>query len=166
MDCRTPGLSVHHQLPKLVQTHVHQVGDAIQPSHPLLCFNRSPNDYSISWLLLSGCIIPLGVTEWIFSYYIFLLSLSLVTVFLKKHYSSWNICLPWNILERKDKCLIIPHIIHHFSVQRIAALANFSGLQRNVINFCIFLHLMCFSSLQSLLLKWCHCFGPVGFPSS
>ena len=30
-----PGLPVHHQLPELAQTHVHQVGDAIQPSHPL-----------------------------------------------------------------------------------------------------------------------------------
>ena len=32
----TPGLPVHHQLPESTQTHVHQVGDAIQPSHPLL----------------------------------------------------------------------------------------------------------------------------------
>ena len=31
----TPGLPVHHQLPDLTQTHVHQVDDAIQPSHPL-----------------------------------------------------------------------------------------------------------------------------------
>ena len=37
MDCSTPGLPVHHQLPELTQTHVHWVGDAIQPSHPLLC---------------------------------------------------------------------------------------------------------------------------------
>ena len=35
MICSTPGLPVHHQLPKFTQTHVHQVGDAIQPSHPL-----------------------------------------------------------------------------------------------------------------------------------
>ena len=35
MDCSLPGFSVHHQLPELTQTHVHQVGDAIQPSHPL-----------------------------------------------------------------------------------------------------------------------------------
>ena len=31
----TPGLPVHHQLPDVTQTHVHRVGDAIQPSHPL-----------------------------------------------------------------------------------------------------------------------------------
>ena len=35
MDCRMPGLPVHHQLPWLTQTHVHRVSDAIQPSHPL-----------------------------------------------------------------------------------------------------------------------------------
>ena len=34
--CSTPGLSVHHQLPGFTQTHVHWVGDAMQPSHPLL----------------------------------------------------------------------------------------------------------------------------------
>ena len=34
MNCRIPGLPVHHQLPEFTQTH--QVGDAIQPSHPLL----------------------------------------------------------------------------------------------------------------------------------
>ena len=36
MNCSTPGLPVHHQLPEFTQTHVHQVADAIQPSHPLL----------------------------------------------------------------------------------------------------------------------------------
>ena len=35
MDCSTPGFPVHHQFPKLTQTHVHRVGDAIQPFHPL-----------------------------------------------------------------------------------------------------------------------------------
>ena len=36
MDCSMPGFPVHHQLPELTQTHVHWVGDAIQPTHPLL----------------------------------------------------------------------------------------------------------------------------------
>ena len=35
MNCGTPGLPVHHQLPEFTQTHVHRVSDAIQPSHPL-----------------------------------------------------------------------------------------------------------------------------------
>ena len=35
MNCSTPGLPVHHQLPEPTQTHAHWVSDAIQPSHPL-----------------------------------------------------------------------------------------------------------------------------------
>ena len=35
MNRSTPGLAVHYQLPEFIQTHVHRVGDAIQPSHPL-----------------------------------------------------------------------------------------------------------------------------------
>ena len=35
MNCSTPGLPVHHQLPEFTQTHIHPVDDAIQPSHPL-----------------------------------------------------------------------------------------------------------------------------------
>ena len=36
MDCSMPALPVHHQLLEITQTDVHLVGDAIQPSHPLL----------------------------------------------------------------------------------------------------------------------------------
>ena len=44
MNCSTPGLPVHHQLPEFTQTHVHQVGDAIQPSHSLSSpFPPAPN---------------------------------------------------------------------------------------------------------------------------
>ena len=42
MNCSMPGLPVHHQLLEFTQTHVHQVSDAIQPSHPLL--SPSPPD--------------------------------------------------------------------------------------------------------------------------
>ena len=35
MNCSTPGLPVHYQLPEFTQTHIHQVSDAIHPSHPL-----------------------------------------------------------------------------------------------------------------------------------
>ena len=38
MDCSMPGL-VHHQLPEITQTHVHWVGDAIQPFHPVIPFS-------------------------------------------------------------------------------------------------------------------------------
>ena len=44
MNCSTPGLPVHHQLPEITQTHVHWVSDAIQPSHPLSTpFPPAPN---------------------------------------------------------------------------------------------------------------------------
>ena len=46
MDCSTPGFPVHHQLPELAQIHVHQVGDAFQPSHPLL--HTSPPAFYLS----------------------------------------------------------------------------------------------------------------------
>ena len=59
MDCSTPGFPVHHQLPELAQTHVHWVGDAIQPSHPL----SSPSDpvFNLSQ--------HQGLCQWV-SYYI------------------------------------------------------------------------------------------------
>ena len=46
LDCSTPGLPVLHQLPELDQTHVHRVGDAIQPSHPLS--SPSPPAFNLS----------------------------------------------------------------------------------------------------------------------
>ena len=46
VDCSMPGFAVHHQLPELTQTHVLQVGDATQPSHPLL--SPSPPAFSFS----------------------------------------------------------------------------------------------------------------------
>ena len=46
LDCSIPGFSVHHQLLELAETHVHQVGDAIQPSHPLL--SPSPPTFNLS----------------------------------------------------------------------------------------------------------------------
>ena len=54
MDCSTPGFPVHHQLPELAQTHVHWVGDAIQPSHPLaspsLAFILSQHQGLFQWV--------------------------------------------------------------------------------------------------------------------
>ena len=53
MDCSTPGLPVHHQLPECTQTHVHWVSDAIQTFHPLLspspALNLSQNQGLFKW---------------------------------------------------------------------------------------------------------------------
>ena len=43
MDCSRPGLSVHHQLLELTQSHVYWVGNAIQPSHPLSSLSPLPS---------------------------------------------------------------------------------------------------------------------------
>ena len=54
MDGSMPGFSVHHQLPELAQIHVHRVGDAIQPSHPLSSssptFNLSQHQGLFQWV--------------------------------------------------------------------------------------------------------------------
>ena len=80
MDYSTPGLPVHHQLPELDQTHVHRVGDAIQPSHPLSspsppAFNLSQNQsFPMSQLFESGSqsigvststsVLPMNIQDW------------------------------------------------------------------------------------------------------
>ena len=55
MDCSTPGFPDHHQLPEPAQTHIHQVGDAVQPSHPLSsssppAFNLSQHQGLVQWV--------------------------------------------------------------------------------------------------------------------
>ena len=57
MDCTLPGLPVYRQLPEFTQTHVHQDGDTIQPSHPLLSpfpptFNLSQHQSLFQWVTL------------------------------------------------------------------------------------------------------------------
>ena len=49
-DCSMPGFLVRHQLPQLAQTHVHRVGDAIEPSHPL----SSPSPPTSVFLSIRG----------------------------------------------------------------------------------------------------------------
>ena len=58
MSCSMLGFPVHHQLPELAQTHVHRVGYAIQPSHPLLypfppSFNLSQHQGHFQWVSTS-----------------------------------------------------------------------------------------------------------------
>ena len=54
MDCSMPGFLVHHHLPEFAQTNVHQVSDAIQPSHPLSspspAFNLSQHQSLFQWV--------------------------------------------------------------------------------------------------------------------
>ena len=48
MNRSTLGLPVHHQLPEFTQTHVHWVGGAIQPSHPVVPFSSCPQSFPAS----------------------------------------------------------------------------------------------------------------------
>ena len=79
MDHSMPGFPVHHQLPELAQTHVHRVGDAIQPSHPLLspsppAFNPSQHQNLFQWvnsshqvakvLELQPSVLPMNIQGW------------------------------------------------------------------------------------------------------
>ena len=59
MDCSTPGLPVHPQLPEFTQTHIYWVGDAIQPPHPLS--SPSPPAFNLSW--------HQGLFKWVSSSY-------------------------------------------------------------------------------------------------
>ena len=80
--CSTPGFPVHHQLPELVQTHVHRVGDTIQPSHPLSstslpAFNLSQHQGLYQWVSslyqtakesvgvsVSASVLPMNIQDW------------------------------------------------------------------------------------------------------
>ena len=80
MVCSMPGLPVHHQLLEITQTHVHWVGDAIQPSHPLsspsppaLCLSQHQGLFkwvSSSHLvarvlvLVSASVLPMNTQDW------------------------------------------------------------------------------------------------------
>ena len=72
IDCSTPGFPVHHQLSELAQTHVHHIGDAIQPSHlqsfpasgsfPMSQFFTS-GDQSIG-VSVSASVLPMNIQDW------------------------------------------------------------------------------------------------------
>ena len=79
MDCSTPGFSVLHCLPELAQTHVHGVGYAIQPSHPVVpfsCLRSFPasGSFQMSQLYTSGgqsigasasaLVLPMNIENW------------------------------------------------------------------------------------------------------
>ena len=85
MDCSTPGFPVYHQLPELTRTHVHRVGDAIQPSLPLLLSPSPPaklchwtqkhTEFSIkySYFFLKLCFLILWLYKLLFNGIFFLL---------------------------------------------------------------------------------------------
>ena len=73
MDCSTPGFPVHHLLPELAQTHVHRVGDAIQPSHPL-CLLLLPSIFASIRIFSNELVLCIRWPKY-WSFYVFWLSL-------------------------------------------------------------------------------------------
>ena len=79
-DCSMPGFPVHHQLLEPTQTHVHHVGDAIQPSHPLSPFSSRlqsfpgsgffpmcqlfPSDGQSTGVSASASVLPMNIQDW------------------------------------------------------------------------------------------------------
>ena len=82
MDCNTPRLPVHWQLPEFTQTHVHWVSDAIQPSYPLsspsLAFNLSQH-----W----------GLFKWVSSLH--LVAMYLIDIF------NWKCCVSFRYIAKR-----------------------------------------------------------------
>ena len=80
MDCSMPGFPVFHYLPKFDQIHVHQVSDAIQPSHPVSPLSSCPQPFPASrsfpmkWLFApdgqsvgasaSASVLPMNIQDW------------------------------------------------------------------------------------------------------
>ena len=80
MACSMPGFLVHHQFPEFAQTHVHWVGDAIQPSHPLSSPSPPPSifpasgSFAMSQFFASGgqsirvstsvSVLPMNIQDW------------------------------------------------------------------------------------------------------
>ena len=72
MHCSMPGFPVYHQLPELAQAHVHWVGDAIQPSHPLSspsppAFNLSQDQGLFKWVSSFhqvAKVLPMNIQDW------------------------------------------------------------------------------------------------------
>ena len=69
MNRSTPGLPVHHQLPESIQTHVHRVGDTIQPSHPLSSLFLLPSIFPSITVFSNESALPIRWPKyWSFSF--------------------------------------------------------------------------------------------------
>ena len=93
MNRSTPGLSVHHQLPKSTKTHVHCVGDAIQPSHPLSspsppAFNLSQHQSLFKWVSSSTLSSSLKWMQ-------------------KRNNKSYMVLFPWNLCSTGSQQYLI-----------------------------------------------------------
>ena len=85
MNCSTPGLPVHHQLPEFTQTDIHRVSDAIQPSHPVVPFSSCPQSLSASESFPMSQLFAWGWPKY---------GVSALASFLPKKSQGWSPCSP------------------------------------------------------------------------
>ena len=111
MDCSMPGFPIHHQLLELTQVHVHRLGDAIQPSHPVFPFSSClqsflilgsfpmsqffPSGVQIVGVSASASVFPVTIQGWFFFRmdWFDLLTIQGTLKSLLQHQSSKGICV-------------------------------------------------------------------------
>ena len=130
MNHSTPGLPVHHQLPKSTQTHAHWVGDAIQPSHP----PSSPSPPALNlvtciWYFLIFSIYLLKTSLCLFILILSLMSISMTVTF---NFSSGNLFISISLqcISKVLFCSFIWNIFLCFFIL-LDALCWFLGIRWN-----------------------------------
>ena len=114
MDCSIPGFPVHHQLPEFIQTHVHRVGDAIQPSHPLLSSSTPTFNFPrISSVQFSCSVVSDSATPWIAARQA---SLSITNSRSSLRHTSIELVMPCSYLILCRPLLLLPPIPHSIRV--------------------------------------------------
>ena len=132
MNCSKPGLPVHHQLPEFTQTHVHRVGDAIQPSHPLLSPSPpAPQPPSITVFSNESNLRMRWPKYWSFS----------LTSFLPKNTQDWSPLewTGWNSLQSKGLSRVFSNTTvqkHQFFGTQLSSQSNsHSGEPTTLTNY-------------------------------
>ena len=140
MNHSTPGLPVHQQLLEFTQTHVHWVGDSIQPSHPLLspsppALNLFQHQGLIKWVSSS----PLIHTPNIPGSYAILLFIALNLASITSPIHNWVLFLLWL------HPFILSGVILHWSPVAYWAPTDLGSSSFSVLSFCLFILFMGFS---------------------
>ena len=181
MDCSMPGFPVYHQLPELAQTHVHGVGDAIQPSHPLLspsppAFNLSQHQsFPMSQFFASGgqsigvlasapvfpmniqdCF-PLGWTGWISGIgkmsFLYYVKDAVITGTLSHRFAAPLVPLSSNIQLRSMVLIFREHGLHLFPCK--ALFTKYTGVCQLALHILISVPALCSWTLSFIFCLCC-----------
>ena len=120
MNCSPPGFPAHHPLPAFTQTHIHRVGDAIQPSHPLVPFFSCPQSLPASESFPMNQLFAWGGQS---------TGVSALTSFFPKKSQGWSPLewTGWISLEPKELPRVFSNITvqkHHFFSTQLSSESN------------------------------------------